>query len=462
MTLSGVTVSGDPDDTLSATLSGVPTLWTVKDGATALSNGAVFAAADLGSLVVSAPDNGGETASLTLTVSSSEGLAATSGTRVIGVTATAVAEAPSFGGPVGFTLSEEPGSAVTLTGVTVSGDPDDTLSATLSGVPTLWTVKDGATALSNGAVFAAADLGSLVVTAPDNGGETASLTLTVSSSEGLATTSGTRVIGVTATAVAEAPSFGGPVGFTLSEEPGSAVTLTGVTVSGDPDDTLSATLSGVPTLWTVKDGATALSNGAVFAAADLGSLVVSAPDNGGATASLTLTVSSSEGLAATSGTRVIGVTATAVAEAPSFGGPSVWSGGASVTLSGLTASGDADDTLSATITGLSSGWTLVDTNSTSSFTVTSITTIPVSDLGSLVVVAPSATNFGDRPADPDDQFERGRQHNERKRGADARCEKPERAKPERAKPERARFERGGFERGKPGRGNPDQCKPERG
>ena len=146
-------------------------------------------------------------------------MATTSGTRVVVVTATAVAEAPSFGGPVGFTLergAEEGGDADRGDGI---GRPDDTLSATLSGVPTLWTVKDGAAALSNGAVFAAADLGSLVVSAPDNGGETASLTLTVSSSEGWRRRAGESLV-VTATAVAEAPSFGGPVGFTLERGAG--------------------------------------------------------------------------------------------------------------------------------------------------------------------------------------------------------------------------------------------------
>ena len=123
MTLSGVTVTGDTDDTLSATLSGVPALWSVVDGATALSNGAVFAAADLGSLVVSAPDNGGETASLTLTVTSSEGVAATSAVETLVVTASGVAEAPSFGGPSRVHAERGTGSAVTLTGVAVaSGD----------------------------------------------------------------------------------------------------------------------------------------------------------------------------------------------------------------------------------------------------------------------------------------------------------------------------------------------------
>src|SRR2546423_4824427 len=52
--------------------------------------------------------------------------------------------------------SEEAG--ITLSGLSATGDSDDTLSATLSGIPAGWTVRDGATALSNGAGFAAADL----------------------------------------------------------------------------------------------------------------------------------------------------------------------------------------------------------------------------------------------------------------------------------------------------------------
>src|SRR5260370_11470159 len=79
--------------------------------------------------------------------------------------------------------------------------------ATLSGIPAGWTVKDGATALSNGAAFAAADLGALVVTAPDQGGESAFLTLTVSTAEG-GGTNAVGILNVTASGGAEAPAFG--------------------------------------------------------------------------------------------------------------------------------------------------------------------------------------------------------------------------------------------------------------
>src|SRR2546428_663213 len=76
---------------------------------------------------------------------------------------------------------------MTLTGVSASGVGDGALSVTLSGIPAGWTVKDGAVVLSNGAGFAASDLGLLVVTAPDQGGESAFLTLTVSTAEGAGT-----------------------------------------------------------------------------------------------------------------------------------------------------------------------------------------------------------------------------------------------------------------------------------
>src|SRR5260370_28006855 len=67
------------------------------------------------------------------------------------------------------------------------------------------TLFRSAVVLSNGAGFAAADLGSLVVTAPDQGGESAFLTLTVSTSEG-AGTSAVEILSVTASGVAELPA----------------------------------------------------------------------------------------------------------------------------------------------------------------------------------------------------------------------------------------------------------------
>src|SRR4029077_9205725 len=149
----------------------------------------------------------------------------------------AVAERPSLGGPTIFAGSEE--GPITLSGLSAGGDPDDALSATLSGVPAGWNVADpGLTTIlgtSGGAsgVVSVGDLGSLVVTAPglgggsplltlrgrtpEGGGESALLTLPVSTREG-GGTSGVEIRTVTASAVAERPSLGGPTIFAGSEE----------------------------------------------------------------------------------------------------------------------------------------------------------------------------------------------------------------------------------------------------
>src|SRR5205085_75725 len=116
-------------------------------------------------------------------------------------------------------------------------------SATLSGIPAGWTVRDGTAALANGQGFAASDLGSLVVTAPDQGGESAFLTLTVSTAEG-AGTSAVETLTVSASGVAELPVFGTTTLWHGSEE--GPITLAGLSAGGDSDDALSATLSGIP------------------------------------------------------------------------------------------------------------------------------------------------------------------------------------------------------------------------
>src|SRR6202035_5370285 len=379
ITLSGLSATGDSDDTLSATLSGIPAGWSVRDGAAVLGNGQAFAASDLGSLVVSAPDNGGESALLTLTVRTAEG-GGTNAVETLTVTASGVAEAPVFGTATMWSGSEEGG--ITLSSLSATGDSDDALSATLSGIPAGWSVRDGAAVLGNGQGFAASDLGSLVVSAPDQGGESALLTLTVRTAEG-GGTSAVETLTVTASGVAEAPVFGTTTVWSGSEEAG--ITLSSLSATGDSDDTLSATLSGIPAGWSVRDGAVVLSNGQGFAAADLGSLVVSAPDHGGESALLTLTVSTAEG-GGTSAVETLTVTASGVAEAPVFGTASVWSGSeeAGITLSSLSATGDADDTLSATLSGIPAGWSVRD----GAVVLGNGQGFAAADLGSLVVSAP--------------------------------------------------------------------------
>ena len=83
--------------------------------------------------------------------------------------------------------------------------------------------------------------GSLSLQAPDGSHDIATLTLTVSSSEGGNDHLASQPLTVTATATAEAPTFGGASTFSGNEETRQPITLSGITVSSvDSDDTLGA------------------------------------------------------------------------------------------------------------------------------------------------------------------------------------------------------------------------------
>src|SRR5439155_44778 len=185
-----------------------------------------------------------------------------------------------------LTLGEDAAS-VALAITVAAFDSDYTLSGvTISGVPSGWSLSgDGVASIASGTwTVGSGGLGGLTLV-PPSAEEAETFTLSVTASEtaigptGTVTATATASFAVTVTGVAELPVFGATTVWSGSEE--GPITLSGLSATGDSDDTLSATLSGIPAGWTVRDGAAVLANGAGFAAADLGLLVVTAPDLGG-------------------------------------------------------------------------------------------------------------------------------------------------------------------------------------
>src|SRR5437667_212232 len=100
--------------------------------------------------------------------------------------------------------SEGPRSTITLSGIAVSGDGDDVFTgATVPGTPSGWTFYFGGSGLRRDLhsfpTRRSSDL-ALRITAPDQGGETAVLTLTVTSREGSSGPSATGSETLTVTA----------------------------------------------------------------------------------------------------------------------------------------------------------------------------------------------------------------------------------------------------------------------
>jgi len=257
--LSGIAVAAaDGDDTLGAEarVSGLSAGWVLYDGTVALAaSGGVasLAVSDLGSLGIAAPDGTGPaTDSLTLTVASSEGGSATSGSEVLVVRVSAVAEAPVFGTPrITFGGGSDPDDRATLSLPVSKFDADDTLGtiATISGIPSGWTVGTivGSSSVHSGTV-ARSSLGSLVVVRSDgNFTHVAALTLTVNSSEGSSTISASESISVTLDLSNDPAGVAGdPINLALSDPAG-----------GGP---IAVTIAGIPEGWSL-DGGTVLADG---------------------------------------------------------------------------------------------------------------------------------------------------------------------------------------------------------
>src|SRR5439155_1192393 len=159
-----------------------------------------------------------------------------------------------IGGTASWTGSEEPGSTITLAGITVGkDDTDDTLSATISGIGAGWTGYENRASVREGGAEAVADVtgGKLTVGAPDGCGDTPALPPTVSSAECSVATSATDLVLHSFPTRRSSDLIGGTASWTGSEEPGSTITLAGITVGkDDTDDTLSATISGIGAGWT--------------------------------------------------------------------------------------------------------------------------------------------------------------------------------------------------------------------
>src|SRR5260370_1430401 len=133
------------------------------------------------------------------------------------------AEAPMISGTSVFSGSDD--ARFGLSGITVVlAEGDEAMGGTgaLGGLSAGWPIYDGATALTaTGGVASlpVSDLSALRIAAPDGTGPASdSLTLTVSSSEGGLTTSGSEVLLLGASAAADAPLVCGSSVFSGSDE----------------------------------------------------------------------------------------------------------------------------------------------------------------------------------------------------------------------------------------------------
>ncbi len=235
-------------------------------------------------------------------------------------------------------------------------NPSDTVTVTIAGVPIDATLSAGTNNGNGSWTVPPAQLTGLILTA----GEATHTTLTIT-----ATT--TNPEGTTASTSQNIPLTINPVAPTLTVPPTLTVNEDGTAALGisetpfNPNDTVSITITGVPSDATLSAGTKNSDGSWTLTPAQLSGLNLTAGEEGHA--SLTVTATNTEGATA-SANQNISLTVNPVAEAPTLalgGTTATVNESGTVVLPSITATPvDSDDTLTLTIAGLASGATITD------------------------------------------------------------------------------------------------------
>jgi hypothetical protein len=346
----------DPSETLGITIAGVPTGAALSAGTNQGGGVWTLTAAQLAGLTITPPANSDVDFTLTVTATSTDGASTASTSQNLAVTVVAVADAPSLSAAP---ASGNEDSAIALTISAAPTDPSETLSISISGVPTGATLNYGTN--QGGGVWAltAAQLSGLTLTPPTNSDADFTLTVDATSTDtgGVQATTSTT-LAVTVAAVADAP--------TLSVSPASgnedsaiALTISSALTDTDGSESLAITISGVPIGATLSAGTNQGSGVWSLTAAQLAGLTITPVANSDADFTLTVTATATDGASTASTSQNLAVTVAPVADAPSLTvAPASGNEDAPIALSIAAAVTDPSETLAITISGVPTGATL--------------------------------------------------------------------------------------------------------
>ena len=234
----------------------------------------------------------------TITVTVSDGVASTSATFVL--TVTAVNDAPTIAGLVDTTTAEDtPTSALAFT----VGDAE-----TAAGSLTVTATSSNTTLVPNANLVLGGSGANRTLTATPAANQSGTSTITVTVSDGAASTSATFVL--TVTAVNDAPTIAGLVDTTTAEDtPTSALAFT----VGDAE-----TAAGSLTVMATSSNTTLIPNANLVLGGSGANRTLTATPAANQSGTSTITVTVSDGVASTSATFVL--TVTAVNDAPTIAG----------------------------------------------------------------------------------------------------------------------------------------------
>ncbi|MFS2009296.1 Ig-like domain-containing protein [Azospirillum sp. CT11-132] len=331
-------------EVLTVTLSGIPDGAVLRDGSgavlTVVNGSIVLTSSQVPGLTLTPPPNSGDSFSLTVTATSTDGSATpTSVSTTLPVTVNPVSDTPTLS-VAAVTGAEDTAIPLTISPALTDTDGSETLSVTIGGIPdgaVLTNAAGEALTISGGSItLTPAQLAGLAITPPLNSDADFTLTVTATSRDGTAAPASTSMpLVVTVTPETDTPTL------TVSAASGNEDTAIPLAISPaltdtDGSETLTITISGVPGGATLSAGTHNTDGTWTLTPAQLAGLTITPPQNSDVDFTLTVTATAKDGTA-----DPVSVTQTlAVAVAPVSDTP---------TLTVQTAAGDEDTAIALTI-----------------------------------------------------------------------------------------------------------------
>ena len=235
----------NPNDTVTVGISGIPSDATLSDSngdtLTVVGGNITLTAAELAGLTLHAGDT-----NAVLTVTASNAAGGTSAPQTIGLTVTSAAPTLTI---ANHTLTANEDGTVALGISETPVNPNDTVTVGISGIPSDATLSDSngdtLTVVGGNITLTAAELAGLTLHAGDT-----NAVLTVTASNAAGGTSAPQTIGLTVTNPV-APILSVPNTLSVTAESSVALNITETPVN--PNDSVSVTISGIPSDATLSD-----------------------------------------------------------------------------------------------------------------------------------------------------------------------------------------------------------------
>ena len=328
-------VDNDGSETLSITITGVPTGATLSAGTNNGGGSWTLTPAQLTNLNINPPANYSGSFNLTVTATSHENSTVSNTIGTLPVTVAGVPDMPTLS-VQNATGNEGAAIALNITSALTDTDGSETLAITITGVPTGATLSAGTNNGGGNWTLTQVQLTNLTLTAPAHYSGNFNLGVIATASEnGQSISTNSSTLGVTINAVATTPNLSVHA-ISGNEDTATPLGITASLVDNDGSETLSLTITGVPTGATLSAGTNNGGGSWTVTPAQLTNLTITPPLNFSGSFNLVVTATATEGAQTAQATGNIPVTIHGIADTP--------------TLSVVSATGAEDSAINLAIT----------------------------------------------------------------------------------------------------------------